>query len=61
MEAQQAMFGMVLDPLKLMGYCPTTVEGQAALARGVDQAGNIKNLRPTASHIAPDMRGCRAA
>ena len=42
MEAQQAMFGMVLDPLKLMGYCPTTVEGQAALARGIDQAGNIK-------------------
>jgi hypothetical protein len=34
MEAQQAMFGMVLNPLKLLGYCPTIVEGQAAL-RGV--------------------------
>ena len=31
MEAQQAMFGMVLNPIKLLGYCPTIVAGQAAL------------------------------
>jgi hypothetical protein len=39
MEAQQAMDGVVLNPLKLMGYCPTIAEGQAALARGIEQAG----------------------
>ncbi len=42
MEAQQAMFGLVLNPIKLMGYCPTIAEGQAALARGIEKAGNIE-------------------
>jgi hypothetical protein len=45
MEAQQAMYGAVLNPLKLMGYCPTIAEGQAALARGIAQAGHIEARR----------------
>jgi hypothetical protein len=44
-EAQQAMFGMVLNPIKLMGYCPTIVEGQAVLARGIEQAGGMNEDR----------------
>jgi hypothetical protein len=42
MEAQQATYGVVLNPLRLMGYCPTIAEGQAALARGIEQAGHIE-------------------
>ena len=42
METQQAMDGAVLNSLKLMGYCPTIAEGQAALARGIEQAGHIE-------------------
>lgn len=30
MEAQQTMFGVLLNPPKPMGYCPTIAEGQAA-------------------------------
>jgi hypothetical protein len=44
MEAQQAMFGLVLNPIKLMGYCPTIAEGQAALARGIEKAGNLSKF-----------------
>jgi hypothetical protein len=34
MDAQQVMFGMVLNLLKPMGYYPTTVEGQNRRWRG---------------------------
>jgi hypothetical protein len=42
MEAQQATYGVVVNALRLMGYCPTIAEGQAALARGIEQAGHIE-------------------
>jgi hypothetical protein len=53
------MFGMVLNPIKLMGYCPTIVEGQAALTRGIDQAGNIEaRLRYLVYTLVASLNGC---
>lgn len=42
MEAQQATYGVVLNALRLMGNSLTIAEGQAALARGIEQAGHIE-------------------
>jgi hypothetical protein len=42
MAAQQALFGFVLNPTKVMGYCPSIVEGATALGRGIDKAGHIE-------------------
>jgi hypothetical protein len=59
MEAQQAMFGLVLNPIKLMGYCPTIAEGQAALARGIEKAGNIEaRLRYLIYTFVAGLNGC---
>ena len=59
MEAQQAMFGFVLNPIKLMGYCPTIVEGVAALARGIDKAGHIEpRLRYLLYTFVAGLNGC---
>jgi hypothetical protein len=59
MEAQQRALGMVLNPIKLMGYCPTIVEGQMALARGIDQAGNIEpRLRYLVYTFVASLNGC---
>ena len=59
MEAQQAMFGMVLNPIKLLGYCPTIVEGQAALGWGIDHAGNIEaRLRYLVYTLVATLNGC---
>jgi hypothetical protein len=59
MEAQQAMFGFVLNPIKLMGYCPTIVEGVAALARGIDKAGTIEpRLRYLLYTYVASVNGC---
>jgi hypothetical protein len=59
MEAQQATYGAVLNPLKLMGYCPTIAEGQAALARGIEQAGHIEaRLRYLLYTFVATLNGC---
>jgi hypothetical protein len=59
MEAQQARFGFVLNPMKLMGYCPTIVEGQAALAQGIDKAGHIEaRLRYLLYTFVASLNGC---
>lgn len=59
MEAQQAMYGVVLNPLKLMGYCPTIAEGQAALARGIEQAGHLEaRLRSLLFTFVATLNGC---
>jgi alkylhydroperoxidase family enzyme len=59
MEAQQATFGFVLNPLKLMGYCPTIVEGQTALAQGIEQAGHIEaRLRYLLYTFVASLNGC---
>jgi hypothetical protein len=60
MEAQQAIFGFVLNPLKLMGYCPTIVEGVAALARSIDKAGNLEpRLRSLIYTFVAWLNGCQ--
>ena len=59
MEAQQAMFGLVLNPLKLMGHCPTIAEGQGARARGIETAGNIEaRLRYLIYTFVAELNGC---
>jgi hypothetical protein len=59
MEAQQASFGFVLNSTKLMGYCPTIVEGQAALAQGIDNAGHIEaRLRYLLYMLVASLNGC---
>lgn len=59
MEAQQATYGFVLNSTKIMGYCPTIVEGQAALTRGIEQAGNIEaRLRYLVYTFVAGLNGC---
>ena len=59
MEAQERLFGFVLNPTKLMGHCPTIAAGQAALTQGIEKAGNIEaRLRFLLfTHIA-SLNGC---
>jgi hypothetical protein len=59
METQQDMYGVVLNPLKLMGYGPTIAEGQAALARGIEQAGHLEaRLRYLLYTFVATLIGC---
>jgi hypothetical protein len=59
MRAQQAMFGTVLNPTKLMGYCPTIAEGQMALTQGIEKAGNIEaRLRCLVYTFVAGLNGC---
>jgi hypothetical protein len=59
MEAQQAFFGFVLNATKVMGHCPTIVEGMAALNRGIDKAGNIEaRLRYLLYTYVASLNGC---
>lgn len=58
-EAQQAMYGVVLNPIKLMSYYPTIAAGQAALARGIEQAGHIEaQLRYLLYTFVATLNGC---
>jgi hypothetical protein len=59
MEAQQRVLGMVLNSTKIIGYCPTIVEGQMALAQGIDKAGNIEpRLRYLVYTLVAILNGC---
>lgn len=59
MQAQQEMFGMVLNPTKVMGYCPTILEGQAALTMGIEKAGNVElSLRCLIYTYVAGLNGC---
>ncbi len=59
MEAQQRLFGFVLNPTKLMGYCPTIAEGQAALTQASEKAGNIEaRLRFLIYTRVASLNGC---
>ena len=42
MAEQEAYFGFVLNPLKMMGYCPSIAAGAQALMEGIEKAGNIE-------------------
>jgi len=59
MATQQATYGFVLNSTKIMGYCPTIAEGQAALTRGIEQAGNIEaRLRYLVYTFVAGLNGC---
>jgi hypothetical protein len=59
MQAQQRALGMMLNPTKIMGYCPTIVEGQMALAQGIEKAGNIEpRLRYMVYTFVAGLNGC---
>lgn len=59
MQTQQSMFGAVLNPTKLMGYCPTIAEGQTALTQGIEKAGNIEaRLRCLVYTFVAGLNGC---
>ena len=59
MEAQQKMFGTILNPTKLMGYCPTIAAGQVALTQGIEKAGNIEaRLRCLIYTFVAGLNGC---
>jgi hypothetical protein len=59
MEAQQAALGTVLNSTRLMGYCPTIVEGVTGLSRGIEQAGNIEpRLRYLVYTFVASLNGC---
>ncbi len=59
MQAQQDIFGAVLNPTKLMGYCPTIAQGQMALAQGIEKAGNIEaRLRCLINTFVAGLNGC---
>lgn len=59
MEAQEEVFGFILNPIKMMGYCPTIAEGQAALTGAIDKAGNIEDrLRSLLYTRVASLNGC---
>ncbi len=59
MEAQQAHFGFVLNPIKIMGHCPSIVEGVNALGRSIDKAGHIEaRLRYLLYTYVASLNGC---
>jgi hypothetical protein len=59
MEAQQAALGTVLNSTRLMGYCPTIVEGVMGLSRGIEKAGNIEpRLRYLVYTFVASLNGC---
>lgn len=59
MEAQEQALGLVLNPTKLMGYCPTIARGQGGLGAGIDRAGNIEpQLRYLVYTFVAGRNGC---
>lgn len=59
MEAQQAFFGFVLNPTKLLGYCPSIAEGVTALGQGIDRAGHLEaSLRYLLYTYVASLNGC---
>ena len=59
MEAQERLFGFVLNPIKMMGYCPSIAEGQAALTQGIEKAGKIEGrLRSLLFTRVASLNGC---
>lgn len=59
MRQQEARFSTVLNPTRLMGYCPTILKGSAALTMGIEQAGNIDlKLRSLIYTYVAGLNGC---
>ena len=59
MQAQEAFFGVILNPTKIMGYCPSIVDGATALGQSIDRAGHIEaNLRYLVYTYVASLNGC---
>ncbi|NNL84873.1 MAG: hypothetical protein HKP27_04430 [Myxococcales bacterium] len=59
MAAQEAYFGFVLNPTKLMGHCPTIVEGAQSLMEGIEAAGGLEGgLRSLLYSRVASLNGC---
>jgi hypothetical protein len=59
MERQEAALGVVLNPTKVMGYCPPIVRGMNGLATGIDQSGQIEPaLRYLVNTFVAGRNGC---
>lgn len=59
MAEQEDYFGFVLNPLKVMGHCPSVAEGLAALTQGIEDAGRIEGrLRSLLYSRVASLNGC---
>ncbi len=59
MSAQEDYFGFVLNPLKVMGFCPTIAEGANALMEGIDRAGALEaKLHSLLNARVASLNGC---
>lgn len=59
MEAQEAYFGFILNPTKLLGHCPAILEGQAALAKALERSGHLEaSLRSLLYTKVASLNGC---
>lgn len=59
MHAQEQQFGFVLNPTKIMGYCPDVVHATAKLGQALDESGHID---PALRHLVyakvASLNGC---
>lgn len=59
MEREEGALGTVLNPTKLMGYCPPIVEANNALMVGIDRSGQIEPpLRYLVYTFVAGKNGC---
>lgn len=59
MDEQLRDFGFVLNPLKVIGYCPTIAAGLHALTGGIEEAGGIEApLRSLVFARVAALNGC---
>jgi alkylhydroperoxidase family enzyme len=59
MTEQERHFGFVLNPLKVLGYCPTIAEGLQELTQGIEAAGKIEGrLRSLLFSRVASLNGC---
>lgn len=59
MEGQEALFGFVLNPTKVMGHCPEILAGQAGLAQAIERSGHLEaRLRSLLYTKVASLNGC---
>jgi alkylhydroperoxidase family enzyme len=59
MAEQQAYFGVVLNPLKVIGHCPPIAEGATALMNAIEASGAIDGaLRSLLYARVASLNGC---
>jgi alkylhydroperoxidase family enzyme len=59
MQAQTEVFGFVLNPTKLLGYCPEIAAAQSALGLALDRGEHIEaRLRYLVYAKVASLNGC---